>query len=98
MIQSGFRTLYVLIFTSQMSDFFFLFSLQIDEAASNWNSASTGIGTYSYFMFTILLFNEIHVTRLQVSATHFSNPFATHMSRLILKIGASGSAKDLAAW
>ena len=95
MIQSGFRTLYVLIFTSQMSDFF---SLQIDEAASNWNSASTGIGTFSYFMFTILLFNEIHVTRLQVSATHFSNPFATHMTRLTLKIGASGSAKDLAAW
>ena len=95
MIQSGFRTFYVLIFTSQMSDFF---SLQIDEAASNWNSASTGIGTCSYFMFTILLFNEIHVTCLQVSATHFSNPFATHLTRLILKIGASGSGKDLAAW
>lgn len=53
---------------------------KIDEAASNWNSASTGIGTRSYFMFTILLFNEIHVTRLQVSATHFSNPFAAHDS------------------
>ena len=77
MIQSGFRTFYVLIFTSQISDFF---SLQIDEAASNWNSASTGIGTRSYFMFTILLFNEIHVTRLQVCATHFSNPFAAHDS------------------